>query len=188
MEFKEIFKKLRTSSNLTQQQLSNNIGLSLNTIRSYETGRREPNSKAMVAIETYFNVSGAYLRGEEEMMWDDLEIMNEIDNGIIAQAKNVAITARKAPAQSEKMVSDIFIELKHTLDNEIENQSSDLTSLLQITYYHSNNFADACYRATPLEIEGGRIDKAFEDTINAYRNAMIEMKEKILEKKNSKSN
>ncbi len=55
---------LRKRLQLTQKQLAEATGLSLPAINSYESGRREPNSKAMAALEHYFNVSGRYLRGE----------------------------------------------------------------------------------------------------------------------------
>ena len=82
MEFKDILKNLRKEKGLTQEQLASSIGVSEITIRSYEAGRREPNSQTMVALEEYFNVSGSYLRGETEvrepMIWDDTEIMSDL--------------------------------------------------------------------------------------------------------------
>ena len=66
MQFKDILKQLRKSNKLTQKELAENIGVSEITIRSYESGRRLPNSETLVKLENYFNVSGAYLRGETE--------------------------------------------------------------------------------------------------------------------------
>lgn len=57
-------KRLRKESNLTQKQLASKLGISYGALANYEMGFREPNSKAMVALESFFNVSGAYLRGE----------------------------------------------------------------------------------------------------------------------------
>lgn len=56
--------ELRRSEGLTQEQLAHKVGLSMAAIRNYENGLREPNSKAMVALERYFRVSGEFLRGE----------------------------------------------------------------------------------------------------------------------------
>ncbi|MCR0205628.1 helix-turn-helix transcriptional regulator [[Clostridium] innocuum] len=64
MKFKDILKSLRIEARLTQAQLGKAINVSPDTIRSYEAGRREPNSKVMVALEKYFDVSGEVLRGE----------------------------------------------------------------------------------------------------------------------------
>lgn len=55
---------LRKAEGLTQDQLAQKIGVSMAAIRNYENGLREPNSKAMAALERYFRVSGEYLRGE----------------------------------------------------------------------------------------------------------------------------
>ena len=57
-------KALRKEKGLTQAQLAKHTGLSMSAIRSYENGLREPNSKAMAALESYFHVTGEYLRGE----------------------------------------------------------------------------------------------------------------------------
>ena len=56
-------RELRKSKNLTQARLAQLTGLKETAIRSYENSLREPNSKAMAALEEYFNVSGAFLRG-----------------------------------------------------------------------------------------------------------------------------
>ena len=58
---------LRERMNLTQQALSKSVGIPYQSIVNYELGRREPNSKAMAILEKFFGVSGAVLRGEEEI-------------------------------------------------------------------------------------------------------------------------
>lgn len=58
-----ILKDLRLHKGITQKQLADETGLSLSAIKSYENSNREPNSKAMVALEKYFKVSGDYLMG-----------------------------------------------------------------------------------------------------------------------------
>ncbi len=57
-------RELRKGKGLTQAQLADLTNLKEAAIRSYENGLREPNSKAMVALERFFNVSGEFLRGE----------------------------------------------------------------------------------------------------------------------------
>lgn len=64
MVLSQVLKELRTAQNLTKKQLAEATGLSIYSIISYENGRREPNGKAMAALERYFGVSGEYLRGE----------------------------------------------------------------------------------------------------------------------------
>lgn len=63
MSIADRLKELRKSKNITQKELSENTGISLQSIVNYEIGRREPNSRAMAALERYFGVDGNYLRG-----------------------------------------------------------------------------------------------------------------------------
>lgn len=85
MAFSETLKDLRESRNLTRQQLADATGLSVHTITSYEKGRREPNSKAMAALERYFQVSGEFLRGDisrETFLRKSETIQGSLDNVI----------------------------------------------------------------------------------------------------------
>lgn len=78
-------KDLRLSKGITQKELAEQTGISLRSIINYENGRREPNSKAMVALERYFGVSGEYLRGEVDrdmFMENSAVIQNELDQVI----------------------------------------------------------------------------------------------------------
>ena len=64
MNLAETLKALRLEKHLTQGELAQSTGLSVHSINSYESGSREPNSKAMAILERFFNVSGEFLRGE----------------------------------------------------------------------------------------------------------------------------
>lgn len=66
MSIAERLRTLRVTAGVTQKELAFDTGISLQSIINYENGRREPNSKAMAALERYFNVSGEYLRGEDK--------------------------------------------------------------------------------------------------------------------------
>ena len=75
--------ELRKAEGLTQEQLALKIGVSMAAIRNYENGLREPNSKAMVALERYFKVSGEYLRGEvdrETFLQNSAVIQGRLDD------------------------------------------------------------------------------------------------------------
>jgi len=65
-------KRLRKDACLTQKELAEKLGLSLSSIISYENGVRSPNAKALVKLESYFQVNGEYLFSEYRP--------NEIDN------------------------------------------------------------------------------------------------------------
>lgn len=56
-------KALREKLKLTQEQLSQNIGINVNTIASYERNIREPKLDTVVKFCNYFNVPSDYLLG-----------------------------------------------------------------------------------------------------------------------------
>lgn len=62
-DFQNIFRKLRTSSNLTQSAIAEKIGISRSTIGMYETGAREPDFETLEKIADYFNVDIDFLLG-----------------------------------------------------------------------------------------------------------------------------
>lgn len=64
MSIAKNLKVLRKETGLTQRGLAQETGIPLKSIINYENGLREPNSKAMAALERYFGVSGEFLRGE----------------------------------------------------------------------------------------------------------------------------
>ena len=77
-------KQLRNEKHVTQKELSIKTGISYGSIIDYENSRCEPSSKAMTALEEYFNVSGAYLRGEtddrDRPYWEDPDIISDLAN------------------------------------------------------------------------------------------------------------
>lgn len=82
MNIAERLKELRTAAGVTQKELASSTGIALQSIINYENGRREPNSKAMVALERYFKVSGEFLRGEvdrETFLQNSAAIQGQLD-------------------------------------------------------------------------------------------------------------
>ena len=64
--FQNIFKRLRTSSGLTQVEMAEKLGISRSTIGMYETGAREPDFETFEKIADFFNVDTDYLLGRTE--------------------------------------------------------------------------------------------------------------------------
>lgn len=54
---------LRKSNNLTQKQLSIELGLSEVAIQNYESNRRRPAYDVLIALADYFDVSLDYITG-----------------------------------------------------------------------------------------------------------------------------
>lgn len=65
--FAERFKNLRIEKNLTQKELSDDLGISKSSIGMYENGNREPNFDLLEKIADYFNVDMDYLLGKSDI-------------------------------------------------------------------------------------------------------------------------
>ncbi len=114
-------KELRVSAGITQKELATSTGIALQSIINYENGRREPNSKAMVALERYFNVTGEYLRGESserapEYSWEDPEIMAAIRASFPDQLRQLNDTLKDCSAEEQQAVFTILIQLRSVLN------------------------------------------------------------------------
>lgn len=114
-------KELRVSAGITQKELATSTGIALQSIINYENGRREPNSKAMVALERYFNVTGEYLRGESserapEYSWEDPEIMAAIRTNFPEQLRQLNDTLKDCSAEEQQAVFTILVQLRSVLN------------------------------------------------------------------------
>ena len=64
--FKNVFKRLRTSSGYTQADIAEKLGISKSTISMYENGNREPDFETLELIADFFNVDIDYLLGRTD--------------------------------------------------------------------------------------------------------------------------
>ena len=65
--FGERLKALRLSRGMTQEELSNELGIVRKTLSDYENGRRYPKSTDMIAkICSFFEVTSDFLIGQED--------------------------------------------------------------------------------------------------------------------------
>ena len=71
-KFSDKLKELRNSNKLTQQELSQKLGVSKSTISMYENGNRTPDFETLEAIADLFNISidsliGVQNKGDNEI-------------------------------------------------------------------------------------------------------------------------
>lgn len=128
-------KELRKEFGLTQQQLSDKTGITIRSIRNYETEIREPNSKSMAILENFFNVSGAYLRGEtnernNNMIWDDPDINKEISNDIQIIIQTLINKTRCSDPDIQYYLFTIMTELSALLNLEDEDRKKNILELI----------------------------------------------------------
>lgn len=106
-------RELRKAKGLTQAQLGEKVNLKETAIRSYENGLREPNSKAMAALERYFGVSGEYLRGESDWdIWISEYDTNSDENGDLSRSLQVLWPVlNRAPAEQRFLAKSILTDV-----------------------------------------------------------------------------
>lgn len=71
-------KEIRTALNLTQEDLSQRIGLKRNSIALIESGKRNISDQAILSICREFNVNESWLRSGEGSMFIELTDEEEI--------------------------------------------------------------------------------------------------------------
>lgn len=125
MSLGKMLKQLRKERGITQQELAQYTGLSFASIGSYEKGLRQPNAKAMRALENYFCVSADYLYGETEVnsyyQDEEKEFIRNLINGKLEQY----ITAM---SKCSKEQTQTFNSLLLSTFNLILNKTNDIDS------------------------------------------------------------
>lgn len=81
----ERIKKIRTLSNLTQQEFANRIKVKRNTVATYEMGRSAPSDSAIALICKEFSINEEWLRygtGEMYKLKDNsfTELLSRLDD------------------------------------------------------------------------------------------------------------
>ncbi|MGN0619103.1 MAG: helix-turn-helix domain-containing protein [Ruminiclostridium sp.] len=104
MSLDKMLKKLRKERGITQQELAQYTGLSFASIGSYEKGLRQPNAKAMRALENYFCVSAEYLYGETDVnsyyQDEEKEFIRGLINGKLEQYITYSSKCSKSETQT----------------------------------------------------------------------------------------
>ena len=180
-------RELRKSKNLTQARLAQLTGLKETAIRSYENSLREPNSKAMAALEEYFNVSGAFLRGETDVR--DFLPNNERKQLTTAQTadelsdllKKIQTTIKDISDEELEYTDGLLAELSQALNIQDLNKRAAALRLLHTTAHISNNFFSSYNHFTDKLSKEESANKALTLTVEKYNEALEKIKN-LLEK------
>lgn len=116
MELHERLKQLRKEKKLTQKELAIALNIPYRTLLNWELNTRKPSYENMIKMQEFFNVSGAYLRGEtdikEAMTWDDPEIMDEVEKQLISSMKALSNLAIAQTDANKKILFNFFVEFR----------------------------------------------------------------------------
>ena len=88
VDFGERLKVLRQSKGLTQQQLSNKLGLTKSVISAYETNLRLPSYDVLKHIAAIFGVTTDYLLGMNSAKVIDVSLLSESDYLMVVSLVN----------------------------------------------------------------------------------------------------
>lgn len=187
MGIAENIRTLRKEQKLTQKQLGELLNIPFRTIMNWERGVREPSSQNMVLLENFFNVSGAFLRGEtsdrgSNLIWEDENIINTIDDEMTNLLQEIVKHSRQSSEKNKKMTFDILVELRHILKLKDENHKEMTLDTLQINIFSLTRFVDI-YRASlnNTEFEIGRLTRAKDLAVNSLSDSLDKMIDQLRE-------
>lgn len=167
-----VLRSLRKNKNLTQQELADITQLSFAAIKSYESGAREPNSKAMAALEKYFGVTGAYLRGEEDSSAQQISFAPPEHSVTDLVAELVRALTLNTPYAADgeaktEYLQRLMDELCHVLGKKNGVQNLDV---LQRAFYIITRYCDLVDSLEPCEVS--RLQRLLEDAMSEVRRTL----------------
>lgn len=109
---KEQLQKLRKSRNLTQEEISDIIGVKLSTYQKYERDVISPPYDTLIKIAKYYNVSTDYLLGLQEQP-NPLAMLN-----IRINDDKFIETYSQLPEYAKQIFVDIMIKLSEAAEQE----------------------------------------------------------------------
>lgn len=160
----ERLQELRRQHGMSRAVLAEQTGISPHTIKAYEIGQREPNSKAMARLEQYFNVSGAYLRGETDdpapNLWESASTLDELKKIDVSLLPGLLESYQKASPETQFYVRGALAYIANALHVEDAEFQRRATYLLEhfcnIAYDFARNYQQEAQRGE----EGQKIDFA----------------------------
>lgn len=100
LSFRERITELRREKGLTKEQLASAINFGKSIVYYWESGEREPNTKALIALSAFFNVSIEYLLG----LNDEEKSLN---------------TSKSSLSQKEQRLLKAFISLDENIQEKL---------------------------------------------------------------------
>jgi len=123
-------KELRKEKGITQKQLSQLTGLGYNSIIGYENARREPNSKAMAALEEYFNVRKELLKKYTD------GLLTELSQALNIQDLNKRAAALRLLHTTAHISNNFFSSYNHFTDKLSKEESANKALTLTVEKYN----------------------------------------------------
>lgn len=115
MQFASKLKELRKSSNMTQAELADALGLKRATVTQYESGRISPSNEVLIKAANYFRVSVDDLVGQREGDGEESLFAKDTVPEKLNKSNSYTLSIRSAIsqqiiAQLYKKIQDPFIK------------------------------------------------------------------------------
>ncbi|MCD7892240.1 MAG: helix-turn-helix domain-containing protein [Erysipelotrichaceae bacterium] len=126
--FCDVLKKLRNEKGYSQKELAEATGMSVHTINSYESGRRQPTMKNLQILQDYFNVSKEYL-------------MDNIDSNVyLENTEDTYLNYKTVTTELEKIMTST--DLTGSEQNKIASvfMLESLTFIEECILSHNNSY------------------------------------------------
>ena len=119
--FKERLKELRKSKGLSQKQLAEKTGISVHTINSYESGRRDPNTKNLQILQDFFQVSQGFLLGElkSDDFFKDQEVIDLNLDTVLTQISMLKQNMKMSESYQNRVATLFLLKSLNYINNEM---------------------------------------------------------------------
>ena len=119
--FKERLKELRKSKGLSQKQLAEKTGISVHTINSYESGRRDPNTKNLQILQDFFQVSQGFLLGElkSDDFFKDQEVIDLNLDTVLTQISMLKQNMKISESHQNRVATLFLLKSLNYINNEM---------------------------------------------------------------------
>ena len=119
--FKERLKELRKSKGLSQKQLAEKTGISVHTINSYESGRRDPNTKNLQILQDFFQVSQGFLLGElkSDDFFKDQEVIDLNLDTVLTQISMLKQNMKISESYQNRVATLFLLKSLNYINNEM---------------------------------------------------------------------
>ena len=119
--FKERLKELRKSKGLSQKQLAEKTGISVHTINSYESGRRDPNTKNLQILQDFFQVSQGFLLGELKSydFFKDQEVIDLNLDTVLTQISMLKQNMKISESYQNRVATLFLLKSLNYINNEM---------------------------------------------------------------------
>lgn len=118
--FKERLKELRKSKGLSQKQLAEKTGISVHTINSYESGRRDPNTKNLQILQDFFQVSQGFLLGDlkSDDFFKDQEVIDLNLDTVLTQISILKQNMKISESYQNRVATLFLLKSLNYINNE----------------------------------------------------------------------